>query len=288
MLLRPGLSAWRQSDMDAKDSGQFGVQLRWQVGETDLGFYALRFHDKDLQVVARLGFDPAIGGVRPIGYYRAYHEDTTLYGFSASRSFGDLNLAAEASIRKDESLASSACRGHLGAWRSGLRQQRQPGLRRGDAGHINVSTIWNVPRTPLWNEANLVAEAAWTRLLHCEKNCDTALDPNATRDALSMRAVFEPMYRQVASGLDLSVPIGIGYTPKGSRNILGPWAVPPENGGDFTIGLSGLYMSEWDLNLAYTHFFGPSGPLLDQGMSYSYQQARKDRDFIAFTVRHSF
>jgi len=300
MLLGPGLSAVRDSDMDPDDSGQFGLQLRWQLGETDLGLYALRFHDKDLQVVSRLGqpFGPT-GPVLPTSYYRAYHEDTTLYGISASRSMGDFNVAAEASIRKDQSLASSHAADASALAPPGViatsDNNNHPAYAVGDTAHINLSTIWSVPGTPLWSEANLVAEVAWTRLLHCEKNCDSpapgvpaALDPNATRDSWSMRGVFKPTYRQVFSGLDLSVPIGVGYTPKGSRNILGPWAVPAEDGGDFTIGLTGLYMNELELGLAYTHFFGSTGEVMDDSLSYSYQQARKDRDFVAFTAKYSF
>lgn len=289
MLLGGPLSAVHDSDLDPDDSGQFGLQVRWQLGETDLGLYALRFHDKDLQMVTRLGFDPAIGAVRPTSYYLTYHEDTTLYGISASRSMGDFNVAMEASIRKDQALASSHAV-DLSALTGGPAPDNNdnPAYAVGDTAHVNLSTIWSVPSTPLWSEANMVAEVAWTRLLHCEQNCDTALDPNATRDAWSMRAVFEPTYRQVFSGLDVSVPVGIGYTPKGSRNILGPWAVPAEDGGDFTIGVTGLYMNELELGLAYTHFFGSTGELMDEGLSYSYQQARKDRDFVTFTAKYSF
>ncbi|RWU18301.1 DUF1302 domain-containing protein [Pseudomonas alkylphenolica] len=290
-----GLSAPKESDRDAKDSGQFGLQLRWQVGEFDLGFYALQFHDKDFQQVTRMGqpFGP-FGPVLPTGYYLAYQEDTQLYGFSASRSFGDLNLALEASIRKDQSLATTHAVDTSALGGAVPDNRDHPAYAVGDTAHINVSTIWTVPRTALWNEANLAAEVAWTRLLKCKQNCDdsvagaAALDPNITRDAWAMRAVFEPMYRQALLGWDISVPMGVGFTPNGSRNALGPSAVPAENGGDFTIGVSGLYMNAWDLNLAYTRFFGSAGSFLDESNSYSYKQARADRDFIAFTVRRSF
>lgn len=293
LLLGP-FSAERESDMAASDSGQFGLQLRWRLGETDLGFYALRFHDKDFQQVMRLGLVPVAPGVMqpmPTSYYLAYHEDTTLYGISASRSFGEINLATEASIRKDQSLASTHAVDASALAPPGViaspDNQDNPAYAVGDTAHINVSTIWSVPHTPLWNEASLVAEVAWTRLLNCEQSCE-ALDPNATRDAWSMRAVFKPTYRQLFSGWDIGVPVGIGFSPNGSRNILGPSAVPPEGGGDFTLGLSGLYMSEWEFNLAYTRFFGPGGEFLDENNEFSYRQARKDRDFVAVTVRHSF
>ncbi|MBK5517176.1 DUF1302 family protein [Pseudomonas sp. TH10] len=290
-----GLSAFRQSDHDAKDSGQFGLQVRWQVGEFDLGFYALQFHDKDFQQVTSLGqpFGP-FGPVLPTSYYLAYQEDTQLYGFSASRSFGDLNLALEASVRKGQSLATTHAVDTSALGGPVPNNNDHPAYAVGDTAHINLSTIWTVPRTALWNEANLAAEVAWTRLLKCKQNCDdsvsgvAALDPNITRDAWAMRAVFKPMYRQAVLGWDIGVPIGVGFTPKGSRNPLGPAAVPPENGGDLTVGISGLYMNAWNLNLAYTRFFGPSGTFLDDTNSYSYKQARADRDFIAFTVRRSF
>lgn len=290
-----GLSAFRQSDHDAKDSAQFGLQVRWQVGEFDLGFYALQFHDKDFQQVTSLGqpFGP-FGPVLPTSYYLAYQEDTQLYGFSASRSFGDLNLALEASVRKGQSLATTHAVDTSALGGPVPNNNDHPAYAVGDTAHINLSTIWTVPRTALWNEANLAAEVAWTRLLKCKQNCDdsvsgvAALDPNITRDAWAMRAVFKPMYRQAVLGWDIGVPIGVGFTPKGSRNPLGPAAVPPENGGDLTVGISGLYMNAWNLNLAYTRFFGPSGTFLDDTNSYSYKQARADRDFIAFTVRRSF
>lgn len=293
LLLGPTASAARVGDIDADDAGQFGVQLRWTAMETDFGLYALRFHDKDFQQVVRLGkpFGP-MGPTLPTSYYLTYPEDTTLYGFSASRSFGDVNLAMEASIRKDQALASTHAVDASGLAPPGFvpvtNNSSNPAYAVGDTAHINVSTIWAVPRTALWNEANFVGEMAWTRLLSCSRNCDTALDRNATRDSLSLRAVLEPTYRQVIPGLDVSVPIGIGYTPKGSRSILGPFAVPPEKGGDLTVGVSGLYLGAWDFNLSYTHFFGSARSLLDPAGDFSYAQSRRDRDFLSFTVRHSF
>lgn len=293
LILGPGLAATRESDRDAKDNGQFGLQLHWQVGETDLGFYALRFHDKDFQQVTVLGM-PLPGVVMPTSYYLAYNEDTKLYGFSASRSFGDLNLAFETSIRKDQALATTGAVDTSALGGASTNNSSHPAYAVGDTAHANLSAIWSVPRTPLWNEANLAAEVAWTHLIRCTENCNdhdgqtAALDPNASKNATSLRAVFTPMYRQALVGWDISLPMGVGYSPHGSRNILGPAAVPPEGGGDLTLGVSGLYMNEWNMTLAVTHFFGGAGTFLDESNAYSYQQARKDRDFVSFTVRHSF
>lgn len=288
LLLGPGLAANRTGTLDADNSGQFGLQVRWRLEETDLGFYVVRFHDKGYQQVIRLGAVPGVG-VLPVSYYHTYHQDTTAYGFSASRSFNSVNLAMEASIRKDQSLASS---GHavdasaLNPMLVASDNKDNPAYAVGDTAHLNLSAIWTVPRTALWEEANFIGEIAWNRLLDCNQSCE-ALDPNASRDAIAFRGVFEPTYRQVIPGLDLSVPIGIGYSPKGSRSSMGP-GFPVENGGDFTIGLNGVYMGTWEISAAYTNFFGEEGLFFDEGNSFSYQQSLDDRDFFALTVRRSF
>lgn len=282
----PGVSVARGADLKGSNGGQFGLQLKWRLDETDLGFYAIRFHDKDPQQVTRLG-----PGFSPSGYYLAYQQDTTAIGVSASHSFGEMNLAAEASVRKGQSLAS----GGLAADVSGALpfpvpandNSGNPAYAVGDTAHLNVSTIWALQPSALWREATFVGEVAWNRLLSCKVNC-ASLDPRATRDALSVRMVFEPTYRQVVPGLDLGVPIGLGWTPKGARSALSAVAFPAEDGGDFTIGLNGTYNQAWKFNLAYTHFFGNAAPLLDASRSYTYGQSRKDRDFVSLTVRRSF
>lgn len=286
MYVGPGVSVPRGSDMEPGNSGQFGVQAKWRVDETDLGFYAIRFHDKDPQQVTRLG-----PGFQPSGYYLAYHKATTAYGVSASRSFGEMNLAVEASVRRNQSLASAGfaadVSGALPFPVPANDNRDNPAYATGNTAHINLSSIWSLQPSALWREALFVGEVAWNRLLNCKLHC-AALDPRATRDAVSLRAVFEPTYRQVIPGLDLGVPIGVGWTPKGSRSSLGPVAFPAEGGGDFTIGLNGTYEQVWKFNVAYTHFFGSAGSLLDANRSFSYQQSRRDRDFVSLTVRRSF
>jgi hypothetical protein len=301
MWIGAGAAVPREQDLKADDSGQFGLQARWRLGETDLGFYAIRFHDKDPQQVTRLGLI-SIPGIQPFvaptGYYLAYHEATSALGVSLSRSLGEVNLAAEASIRRNQSLGSS---GHA-VDASALAppgvvpasdNRDNPAYAVGNTAHVNISAIWALKPSPMWREALLIGEVAWNRLLSCKKSC-ASLDPNATRDAISLRAVFEPTYRQIVPGLDLGIPVGLGWTPDGSRSVIGPFAYPAEGGGDVTIGLNGTYEQAWRLNLAYAHFFGKAAPLLDLPAdpsippSFTYQQGRRDRDFVSVSVRRSF
>ena len=287
LLPYPLPGAPRTADLNPSDGGQFGLQAKVRVDETDLGFYAIRFHDKNPQQVSVLGGTPP--NLFPASYYLTYHEAITAIGASASRSFGDMNLAAEVSVRHNQDLASSGHASDLSGVFGGptSNNTNNTAYAVGDTAHLNVSTIWSLEPSVLARESTFVGELAWNRLLQCTLSCG-ALDPNATRDSVSFRGVFQPMYRQVLSGLDLGVPIGVGYTPKGSRSVLGPFGFPPEDGGDVTLGLSGVYNQVWRINLAYTHFFGTAATLLDATQSFSYQQSLADRDFVAFTVSRSF
>ncbi|RJF92283.1 DUF1302 domain-containing protein [Noviherbaspirillum saxi] len=290
LLLGPVAAAPRGPDMDPKDSGQGGVQLRWRIADTDLGFYALRFHSKGFQQVTRLA--PGAAGPVPASYYLTHHEGIRAYGLSASHTFGQANVAIEASVRHNQDLASAGAVDASALAPAGVvpanNNRGNPAYAVGRTAHANVSMLWTLPHTPLFDEANLVAEGAWNRVLSCQTQC-ARIAPTATRDAVSFRLVLEPIYRQVVPGLDLGVPLGLGFTPKGSRSMaLGPGGLPAENGGDVSIGVNGLFRSVWKFNLNYTHYFGPVGPFLNSSNTFSYKQGLADRDVMVFTLTRTF
>ncbi len=296
LWLVPGaVQAPRGPDLQPKDSGQFGVQLRWRLEDTDLGFYALRYHDKFFQQVTNLAPRSLFGGpaqVLPASYYLTWPQNSQAYGFSASQTFGDANVAFEASIRRKQGLSSNAVdlsripTPFPGVFAGApTNNTDNPGYAVGNTGHVNVSTIWTLPATPLWKEAGLVGELAWTRLLSCTAHC-AVIDPSATRHAVAMRVVLTPAYRQVLPGLDVDVPVSVGYVPKGSRNIMTPGA--GDGSGDITLALNAMYEATWRFNLAYTHYFGPAGAFTNAAGQYTYRQSLKDRDFISLSVRRTF
>jgi hypothetical protein len=295
LLAGPGspfaANAPRLGDQRARNSGQGGIQLRVRSDETDYGIYLIRFHEKTQQQVVLMGLAPAsFGGVipGPIGYRLVYPEGITAFGASASRTFGDVNVAMEGSIRRNQDLASTS--GAVDASFFGgpvSNNSANPAYAVGRTAHLNLNALWTVPRTALFNEATFLGEIAWNRVLSITKNA-AAVDANSTRDAVALRMQFEPQYRQVLSGLDLGVPIGIGYSPKGSRSQALGLAMPPENGGDFTLGLNATYLGVWKASLAYTRFFGPAGTLLDAHNNFSYRQYLHDRDFVALSVTRTF
>ena len=286
LLLPAQAPAQRLADQKARDRGQGGLQLRMQADETDYGLYLVRFHSKTPQAVTVLG--PA--APLPItGYRLAYQEDITAFGASASHTFGSLNLAIEASIRHNQDLASTGAVDASAFGGPATDNRDDPAYAVGKTAHVNLSAIWTMPRTPLFAEGILMAELGWNRALSVTKN-PGAVDANATRDAWALRMQVEPVYRQVVGGLDLGVPIGLGYSPRGSRSMaLGPAAWTPNDGGDITVGLNGTYLDVWRFSLACTHYFGHGDALVaPAGAPYSYAQVWKDRDFVAFSLRRTF
>ncbi len=280
----------KAKDMNARDSGQFGVAIKWRPdnSDTDYGLYAVRYHDK----TPLLYLTPSLTG--PIGnpadgvigsYQLAYAEDIESYGASMSTIIGDANVAAELSYRHNTPLVSDA-QVVFGA----NDNTNNPAYAVGNSLHLNVSSIVAWQKSDYFDNATLTAEAGWNRRLSISKN-KLALDPNTSKDAWGVRFTFEPNYYQFLPGLDVSVPLGVGYNPKGNSSVVGAFNGGVDDGGDISLGLKGTYLGELKLNLNYTHYMGSEGTTLTPvvgGYEFSFDQAFKDRDFVSFSANYTF
>ncbi|WP_370311258.1 DUF1302 domain-containing protein [Pseudomonas citronellolis] len=284
LLASDGSSYFRRiSDIKAKDSGQGGVQLRFRVGEVDYGLYAVRYNEKTPQIyiLPGVGAGATDSGYRAGSYRWVYPEDVRSFGASASRTFGEVNVAGEISIRRNTPLSSDA-------------QVDSTGTADGDGNvlyavgnsvHAQVNWMASLGPNFISNEADLLGEIAWNRLSSVTKN-RSALNPNADRDATNIRMVYEPKYRQVYPGLDLSVPMGVGYGLDGNSAVVGSFL--GEHVGDLNVGLNATYLDVWRFGVSYTHYFGPVDNAIDADGHGSYKQNLADRDFVAVTLRRTF
>ena len=270
----------RQQDIKARDDGQFGAQLKFSVEDWEFGLYAAKYHDK----TPIFYFRPAalIPGNND-SYVNVYAEDIKVYGASFSTLIGEANVAGEISMRGDTPLTATG-----GVVVAGMRADNNSNAAYpiGDSLHAQLSMINIYGGSSVWDAAALVGEVAFNRRLKVKENADH-LDPNATRDAYSLRFSFEPQYFQVMPGVDLQAPITVGYTPYG-RSSVTPLAFAPEHGGDVTIGLKADYQKTWYASLSYTNFFGDGAPIVDADNNYTYKQTLKDRDFISFSIQRTF
>jgi hypothetical protein len=266
----------RGQDLPARDHGQGGLQVRFRLpgGQTDFGLYAIRYHDKTPQFYV----NPLLGT-----YSLAYHEGVRSYGLSANRTFGDVNLAAEVSVRHNAPLVNDTALNFSPA----AATAGNPQYPVGKTAHANVSTIWTLPATPLFTEAVLLAEVAFNRRLSVSNSAGT-LAALSTRDAWGLRMQLTPTYRQVLPGLDLDVPIGLGFNPQGRSQAVSFFNGGVHRGGDLSIGLLGNYLNTWKAGVTYTHYVGAEGTTLDSQGRLSFKHNLRDRDFIAVTAQTTF
>lgn len=91
------------ADRKPKDSGQFGVALRWRPKgmDTDFGFYAMNYHDK----TPNLAY--STGAAQQLQWN--FLPDRKLFGVSANTSLGDWAVGAELSYRPKDAVALTAC-----------------------------------------------------------------------------------------------------------------------------------------------------------------------------------
>ncbi len=272
----------READMKAKKAGQGGVQLRFHVGEVDYGVYAVRWNDHGPSGLYLHPFaSPVVSasGLQVGTYQWAFHEGIRAVGGSFTTTLGSVNIAGEVSLRSNTPLDSDAQLDVFGADNSS-----HPLYAVGKSAHVNFNWIASLGPTFLAREADFVGEIAWNRRLSITKNA-AALNPNATRDATNIRVVFEPKYRQALPGLDLSVPVGLGYGIAGNSSVVG--AFLGKHTGDISVGLNGSYLDVWRFGLNLTHYFGSAAPFIEYGHR-TFKQSSADRDFVSLNVRRTF
>ncbi|ROZ78701.1 DUF1302 domain-containing protein [Ramlibacter sp. WS9] len=284
---------------DSKDqlpgnSGQFGAQLRWSPAGSayEYGFYAARYHDKTPAVPV---FDFINGNV-----HKVYAKGIKTVGASVTSSVGQLNWALEGSLRADAPLANDPavlagapfmppanCDGTAA----------NPCYAIGKTAHLNLSGIYVLNKSSLWDGGALVAELAWNRVLSVTKNPSAVgfggLDPNTTKDAAAFRMIFEPQYFQVLPGMDLSIPIGLGYNFGGRSSAIFNFAGGASKAGDLSIGVKAKYQNTWNVGISYTAFFGSENTFTvadarTPTRMLSYGQTLKDRNYLSFNVSRTF
>ena len=109
----PGSAIFRRiDDNDARDSGQYGVALRWFVPEWDdveFGAYAMNYHSRSptLNLVQTTAPQTAsaVDRVRASRYFVGYPEDIRLYGLSFATNVEGTALGGEISFRPNMPLS---------------------------------------------------------------------------------------------------------------------------------------------------------------------------------------
>lgn len=289
-----------ERDNTPGDSGQGGVQLRWSPtgGDYEFGFYAVQYHDK---TPSGLVFDFVGGNV-----HVAYAKKIRAYGASVTSSVGQLNWALEGSVRQNTPLNSDPA--VLGAFSPVLACDNgtaNPCYALGDTAHLNLSGIYVLQPSALWGGGAVLGELAYNRRLKIKRDIFAGpngqnlgiggLDPNTTKGAWAARVLFEPSYFQVASGVDLSVPVTVAYNFGGRSSAVANFAGGVSDGGEWSIGLKGKYQNDWNFSLTYTDYFGTAKTFTETLVAGSgaprqltFGQTLRDRANVSFSASRTF
>ncbi|GLO56284.1 hypothetical protein PPUJ20066_23200 [Pseudomonas putida] len=271
------------NDKEAKSSGQGGLQMRYTADTVEYGLYAIQYHDKSPKLYLKPSATGPNFATGQIGeYYWVYPEEIRALGASFATTLNEYSFAGEASMRWNMPLVSN---GQTVTPGMVADNDDHPLYAVGRTAHLNLNMLASLGPSFIANEASLVGEIAWNRLLSVTKN-RAALDPSATDDGVGIKLVYSPTYRQIFPGIDLSVPVGVSYFPMGKSAVISSFG--PDRGGDFNIGLSATYLDRVTFGLTYTHYYGPEDTNLNAASQFTFKQSLKDRDYLAFSVKTTF
>ena len=310
VLANGGVGVSRGADFSGKDSGQFGAQVKFAVGDFEYGLYAARYDDKAPILTLNMNtFVPPGPGPAALTYNMMYQQDIKVYGASFSTVVSGTNIAGEISNRRNVALAAP---GDAFLSVNGMDNQNNTPYDRGNSLHMNLSTITIFGGSALWDASSLVAEYAFNRLDSITYTAPSisamfaptplgplvgalapfGVNPAHTRDAQFIRLSFSPQYFNVRPGVDLTIPMGVGYGLSGRSAVL---QLMPEHGGDFNIGVNAEIDRTWRASLTYIGYFGNSGnangtqlPLGTTPLAGTYQNSFADRNFISASIQRTF
>lgn len=280
-------AATRGPDYKGSNRGQWGMQVKFTQGDVDYGLYAVRYDDKaPIPVISVASVASGAGGLGGGVYNLMYAKNIKAYGASFSTVLLGANVAGEISTRRNVPIAVPGDL-FINADVANPDNGSNTVYARGNSLHANLSTIVLLNGNGLWSAASIVGEVAFNRLLSVSHR-PQQVNSTHTRDSTIARVVFQPEFMQVASGVDVQVPIGIGYGISGRSAIV---SLLPYHGGDFSIGVNATIQGVWKAGLNYTTYFGSKGPVTSEasvGPYASYKQYYHDRDFVSLSIQRSF
>lgn len=273
LFVGPGFAVPRTASLlPPERKGQWGISAKYRnpASSWDFGAYYLRYTDKTPQLYMGLG-----NTFTPSNYFFVYPQNIELFGLSTSTHVGNANVAAEVSVRNNTPLTSLASAlVVIPGVNDSADGRSNPLYAVGRSLHVQASTIWQVPRTSLWETATLVGEIGANTLLKTTRNA-AARDTNTSRTALMLAAQFEPGWYQALPNVDISIPLTVSYNFNSKTPaVAGPGGA---RGGNLAIGVKFTYANNLKGGLTFTKYLGADN-----------KNAFADRDFVAFNLLYSF
>jgi hypothetical protein len=332
LIAGPGARFLRGKDVEPKEIGDWGLSARWSPEWLDasLGFYYRKTSDIQPQLhitpavatvpaanCGALGFAPLAPStcyINPsaasvpqllngnIGqYHLVYPGDVDVFGFSLSKNIGGISVGTDLSYRVNMPLASDAVLilpDALAAFTPGaisaLPSDGNTGGAVGNTLHGVINLLGIVGRTPLFDQADWIAELQWNRWTSVKdgeavfkgRSGYEGID-KVSKDFFGLAVTFRPTWFQVFPGVDLQMPIAYSTGLSGNSAVS---AGGNEHAGSYSIGVGADVYQKYKFDLSYVDFFG-SYRTNDAGEITSSRGSNAlmgDRGFLSFTFKTSF
>ena len=287
-----------------KKQGDWGLAARWRPEWLDgtVGFYYRDYSEKFPQLVlSQLAMTP--NGPAPSQFGLDYSTPRAkLYGLSLAKSVGDVSVGADLTYREGAMLmtppfAVAAGQANLGGGPVGNSL-----LPTGNIVAGVVNALAALPRSGIYDSAILIGELSFTHLASVKTNAanfagagyDCAAESTgfawgcATKNSTGVSVLFSPKWYQVRSGIDLEMPVFIGYGIHGNSAI--PLA-EMQGMGTYSLGLTADVDNKYNISLKYNGFIvkhendsAGAASLVNSGIGAKWW----DRDFVSLTVKATF
>lgn len=254
-------------------TNNFGLALntRSELLDSDFGFYAISYRDTSTLIQT----NTANGTYRFI----VPTEPVRALGMSMSKLLGDANVGLELSMRDNQPLAV----------KEAVVTAADPSYVTGRTAHMNLSTTMLFGNSGVWEGASLVGELAANHVMDIDDVRTRVggrypvgtekVNRDRNKTSVGMRVIFTPTWYQVTPGLDLSVPINLGWSFKGNSMIdtSFPFGGSPDRAGELILGVTMVYLNRWTANLSYINYLGAAD-----------RQPVLDRDYLRFSLQTTF
>lgn len=223
-----------------------------------------------------------------------YKDDVDLYGFSLSKEIAGISFGLEY-VRRDNAPLRQDLNASVQLL-TNIPQELQPILGPGvdidatgsshyigpvgSTNHIVVNAFGLLNGSKLWDAGAYIIEYTASETAKIKSDPYNTINKNIKtgRWSSNLSVNFIPEYYQVFAGVDLQVPLTIGYTFGSNEPAIG-------NGGNPGVGTAsaGLVFNikqEWQASFRYNMFFGDAEAGLLGLLT--------DRDNIAITIKRTF
>jgi hypothetical protein len=287
----PGTVLPRTNDREARDSGQFGLALRFlapSLGESEFGIYFMTYHSR-LPIFSTRATPSPLTPPETGNYFLEFPEDIQLLGLSWNTGLGRTGIAlqGEVSYRFNQPLQIASAE----VVRATLHQMSQlgstnpgaeiTGFERHATGQFQVTASKLIgPHNPFGaNQWLLIGEIGLMKVFDLPDPEQLAFEAVGDRlaDDVSWGYVLrsEWTYEGLLGALTLIGSVAFAHDVQGNTPL--PLGTFLEDRKALTPQLQLIYLQRWFATLSYTRFFGA------EDANYLH-----DRDFISVELQYAF